>query len=61
MGSFVVPGNVEESQLYRRFAGLVWLEPAMPPLATEVTDPNGKQLLERWIEELAGPGSVAAR
>jgi mono/diheme cytochrome c family protein len=61
LGQFIVPGKPEESQLYRRFAGLVWLWPTMPPIGSEVTDPNGLKLIERWIRELGEPRSVAAR
>ena len=42
------PGSLENSAIYQRFSnkGQTY---SMPPLATEVTDPTGQQLLEDFI------------
>ena len=42
------PGSLENSAIYQRFLtkGLSY---SMPPLGTEVTDPNGQELLETFI------------
>lgn len=42
------PGSLENSAIYQRFLtkGLSY---SMPPLATEITDPTGQQLLEDFI------------
>ncbi len=47
----VAPGSFEESALYQCFVTKeqAW---SMPPLGTEVVDPQGKQLLETWIQSL---------
>jgi len=45
------PGSLENSAIYQRFLtkGLSY---SMPPLATEITDPNGQELLETFIMSL---------
>jgi hypothetical protein len=47
----VTPGNPDTSALYMRFTNP---DPAwrMPPLATEVIDPTGQQILHDWIAQL---------
>ncbi len=47
----VVPGSPEDSAVYQRFVtkGENW---SMPPLGTEVTDPQGQQIMETWIQSL---------
>ncbi|HKO91295.1 MAG TPA: hypothetical protein VJU61_09095, partial [Polyangiaceae bacterium] len=55
LGEFVLPGDPQESPLFRRFAHPSLFRRRMPPLATEVIDPNGRRLLERWIQGLAAP------
>jgi hypothetical protein len=48
----VDPGSLENSAVYQRFIarGQEW---AMPPLATEDVDPDGKLIFETWINSLA--------
>jgi len=58
LGEYVLPGAPEESPLLRRFARSGWFRRRMPPLATEVIDPNGLRLLERWIRGLEPPGGA---
>jgi hypothetical protein len=55
---YVLPGAPEQSPLFRRFARSSWFRRRMPPLATEVVDPGGLHLLERWIRELPVPGTA---
>lgn len=50
----VRPGLPEHSVLWRRLASRGAGQ--MPPLASEVADPAGVALLERWIRALAQPG-----
>ncbi len=57
LDEYVVPGAPEASPLFRRFVHSSWFLRRMPPLATEVVDPNGLRLLERWIRELPAPGT----
>ncbi|MEY2936533.1 MAG: hypothetical protein RL033_7282 [Pseudomonadota bacterium] len=57
IGEFVIPGAPEESRLFRRFTGSSWFRRRMPPLASEVLDPNGARILARWIDGLAATGS----
>jgi hypothetical protein len=47
----VAPGSSENSAVYQRFStkGQAW---SMPPLGTEITDPNGQTVMETWIESL---------
>jgi hypothetical protein len=44
----IAPGSLQDSAVYQRFIekGRTW---SMPPLGTEIVDPNGKKLLEDWI------------
>lgn len=44
----VAPGSLTDSAVYQRFIkkAEVW---SMPPLGTEVVDPDGKKLMEDWI------------
>jgi len=44
----VAPGSLAESAVYQRFIkkAEVW---SMPPLGTELVDPDGKKLIEDWI------------
>jgi hypothetical protein len=52
-GIRVVPQDLANSLLYQRFILDTAMELHMPPLATEVIDPNGKQILEDWIGYLS--------
>ncbi|HEX2734373.1 MAG TPA: hypothetical protein VHM70_22340 [Polyangiaceae bacterium] len=51
--SFVKPGNPESSSLYKRLANTSWFLPRMPPLATEVVDDEGAQVIATWIRQLS--------
>jgi hypothetical protein len=44
----VAPGSLADSAIYQRFIkkGETW---SMPPLGTELVDPEGKKLFEDWI------------
>jgi hypothetical protein len=44
----VAPGSLEDSAVYQRFIkkAEAW---SMPPLGTELVDPDGKKLMEDWI------------
>jgi mono/diheme cytochrome c family protein len=46
----VVPGDTVHSMLMKRVEGHG--VPRMPPLATNVEDPNAEKLLTEWIEEM---------
>jgi mono/diheme cytochrome c family protein len=46
----VVPGDTVHSMLMKRVEGHG--APRMPPLATNVEDPNAEKLLTEWIEEM---------
>jgi hypothetical protein len=56
----IVPGNAEESVLYRRVSSR--FGPAqMPPLGTHAVDASALELLREWIHsDLAAPVTVAA-
>jgi hypothetical protein len=44
----VVPGDFDSSVLYQRFTSTN-PDVHMPPLASEIIDPAGKQIIEDWI------------
>jgi len=51
---YIKPGNPQESFLWRRMSvrdGGAW---QMPPIATEVVDHAGVELIEKWILEMEG-------
>jgi hypothetical protein len=56
----VLPGNISGSVLAQRMASR---EPRaqMPPLGTEITDPEGLALVSRWIAETATSPTTLAR
>jgi hypothetical protein len=47
-GVVVVPGDFDSSVLYQRFTSTN-PDVHMPPLASEIIDPAGKQIIEDWI------------
>jgi len=49
----LIPGDPLHSQLLQRLA--VRGSGQMPPLSTSIPDPQGVELIQRWIEELGDP------
>jgi hypothetical protein len=52
----IVPGKPEESLLWKRMQGRRFMKRRMPPIATELVDPRGSELIARWISELPSRG-----
>lgn len=50
----VVGGDPDTSEMFRRFT-LRGEDAQMPPMGTEIVDPDGRQLLEDWINTLPAP------
>ena len=51
----IAPGKPDHSELFRRITSDYPLQ--MPPLATNLVDPKGSEVLRRWIEQLGKSGS----
>jgi hypothetical protein len=51
---FVVPGNPADSSLWRRMQGrgFLGMRRRMPPLASELVDKRGSDVVARWITQL---------
>jgi hypothetical protein len=50
----IVGGNEAESMLHNRMTRRL-SEDQMPPLGTEITDPDGLALIQAWIQSLPPP------